>query len=1691
MAKYPIQTRTLNPFSEYYASEVNILTRAVTLGQNCIDSLYPIEVSVDSTNPLTNVIISTGQCFKDDVYISLDDINNIDLRDGQYYLNSPYMTEEGPYYLCLRYSYIVSKPAPRAYIQILKPSQRELFTDEYLMLSVVNVVYSPSDERFIIESLSDYDYLIPSNGRVYTHSTFGFSNTLPVFDLNTDLSRVIYVRDEDVVYYGTSVGWKALSETYEYTCDTRTCEIGNFVYVGEDNIALLADSTSVLTYAEGVVTQIGLNGKIKIAGAIRSDKVEPGITISAGDPIILSRTAPGCVTNSVSSRNLQVLGICTHTLDGYFYCLLSMKGTGGGVVDHNMLFNIQGGSSENEEYYHLTLAQVNKLNDLTTDHELLDNLMGGDDNVHYHLSQEEYDNLGIHNSLSEIQGGIENQRYHLDETQYNYVSAYSGYHNYTAGIQGGDDNDKYHLTRSEWESIHSSSGFSGYHNSLPGIQGGIENQRYHLDETQYNYVSAYSGYHNLLDGFQGGQDGQRYHLTQQQWENLAPFSGYHSELVGLQGGSPTERYHLSLAELQVVQSMSGFSGYNHNDLANIQGGIGNQRYHLSGEAYIRNVTGAPTSEGSTRYAKWNSSGYELNSSNIADFSNDGINGITIINPDYPTFYSSIGTNVSGYTQLRDTHQEKMLFDIVTHPNSDGDGNLARITESGKQIEDSAIPATRITQIISTGFSGYHNTMIDIRGGLPVERYHVNENSSEIADTLSNDTYLLSSLESLENAVSVIGTEIESTLIIDMDSTCLVELSIPENIALLFKSPYCIFVADGIQLTIEGNIIAGTFSIFKMSLEAGTQIIIQNRTTEVSPEWWGGCGDTFDFDLECAVRSTSNIRFSDKTYTFTGTDDNIILNPGQKLLGSAIGKTILNHNGTGYLFSIYNERNVEISDLTVSTELDSDAVVRGFIRIMNYSKNIIIRNCYFMSLGNYVRKRDPLPGAWISIERSQHVTIKDCKFSGYSHENGDSCCICASESQDIKILRNEINIVTYFTIIERCENIIIDKNIADDFFNTMTGVYDSFLYIDSFVENGASSKIYVTENILNDICFGILQGTYVNTDSIALVTNMFVLNNFFSTVKRAFIAFKNITTYFCYNIKINGNMVQDIIGEDPVIYIEGTWSNIDISDNITRLAQTDLTHSLPIIYMLGSESNNILHVNISNNKSQKCGGVYLNNIKYLKVENNNIEVEDLNSSFAGIEIDESTDVMISQNYLRGITTTSKYGIYINNSDVMLDLYIVGNIIDNFLKGIYALNIENFNIKDNNISNSLTDQTSNNVGIHTRDGSNGNIIGNTISSAIYGILSVEQDDMNISSNKINVDDQSVISSGIYIDASISSPVYHILINSNTVFGAMYDMGAIIVSVGDDVTITQNDISNSNMGIYAYECVHMNISDNQVSQVYKAGIMADSNNFVAAEIKNNLVFVNGVVTDEDTIGISVTGPNCTVSGNNISGTARTLFVLDQGQTIKDNYGYFGTETTGAPYIGFDFPTNCSNITLSPNKMVAQVSNHVRYYDLTGCVPGTDFRLIGGKVMTSSPTLEQGTSETDSSVNIDKNVCVPILFQADCFIRGDQGTEDTFVCSSGTTIGPLFLAYYTEGTFNETGQVLYSYRGINLFYQEDENNPYHVSYVSSFMSTLAWNLTTFEGYVTFKSYYLDDIIGFQVPTLEDITEMSPANLR
>lgn len=299
---YFSQDRSIDPYASYYSSVVNQIHRLVTRSVDCLHSPRAMDVIADSTSPLDTVVVTTGGLFKDDVYIENLSNFQVDLTDLDFYAPGTLTAWDstGYYYITVSYNYTRSRPAPRASIRVLKPSQRGFLTTlpQFFLLKVLSVVDGTAGLE--IDAFYDYDPQYPDNKRIFSQTYIGLEFTLPPFVRSRDEGRIVLTVDANQVYWGKTNGWDPIFTTdcvsrmsriktitdgdttpsieavfgaYSLRCgwlitnNSSPTTITNFDGVGGDSTAI-DDGVEITVYFTDNNTTIQHNANIELNGAI-------------------------------------------------------------------------------------------------------------------------------------------------------------------------------------------------------------------------------------------------------------------------------------------------------------------------------------------------------------------------------------------------------------------------------------------------------------------------------------------------------------------------------------------------------------------------------------------------------------------------------------------------------------------------------------------------------------------------------------------------------------------------------------------------------------------------------------------------------------------------------------------------------------------------------------------------------------------------------------------------------------------------------------------------------------------------------------------------------------------------------------------------------------------------------------------------------------------------------------------------------------------------------------------------------------------------------------------------------------------------------------------------------------------------------------------------------------------------------
>ncbi len=341
----PTQTRTVDPFAAYNSDVVNTLTTMITNGDDALFSPRAMDVTFDSTSPDRYVVVSTGIAFMDNVLIEITANHSVDFDTASHYFGGSVVKEPGNYYVVLEYQFVKSRPAPEAAVKIITPTEVSggSFGATHLLLKVVQATTGP----WSINTLLDYNPSIPADRRINTSQYMSIENTLPAFTQSRDWGRIIYVRDEDAVYFGLENEWENMSEAGKrITIDTAT-SAGTIVYFDSNAEGLAA---TLAAGAEAVITETGVNGRAVVMGLV-DVLVQSAITITTGEIVYLSSSEAGKITNVATNI---IIGKAMETGTGSVEILFHPRETLSATVLKVRAVITQPGdwTSSGSDYYH-------------------------------------------------------------------------------------------------------------------------------------------------------------------------------------------------------------------------------------------------------------------------------------------------------------------------------------------------------------------------------------------------------------------------------------------------------------------------------------------------------------------------------------------------------------------------------------------------------------------------------------------------------------------------------------------------------------------------------------------------------------------------------------------------------------------------------------------------------------------------------------------------------------------------------------------------------------------------------------------------------------------------------------------------------------------------------------------------------------------------------------------------------------------------------------------------------------------------------------------------------------------------------------------------------------------------------------------------------------------------------------------
>ncbi|GIU69087.1 MAG: hypothetical protein KatS3mg002_0323 [Candidatus Woesearchaeota archaeon] len=330
MPIYPTQERTIDPFSDRNSANVNKFSQILTRGKNVILNYNDFQLTKLSN---TTFKVSAGSCIIDNVLIKVTNDTVIDITSTNSFFSNGTTTATGKYYVCLKYNYSRSRPAPQAGFVILKPNEHGLVTaNKLLFIGVLNIIQSSG--VYVIDTVENSDLNDLTNGsRQYVDFFAGIYPNLPTFNANIHTGMIIFSENDGGIYFGNSSGWEKITQL-KYTMNTSACNPGDLFKFADSagTQATPITGPSDIDNIIGVVETSGSVGTVIYSGRMTVN-VESGITINAGDLLYISSTENGKVTNIGDLDDIPIGIALTQSNSGKVDILLRIKGSSTSSVE--------------------------------------------------------------------------------------------------------------------------------------------------------------------------------------------------------------------------------------------------------------------------------------------------------------------------------------------------------------------------------------------------------------------------------------------------------------------------------------------------------------------------------------------------------------------------------------------------------------------------------------------------------------------------------------------------------------------------------------------------------------------------------------------------------------------------------------------------------------------------------------------------------------------------------------------------------------------------------------------------------------------------------------------------------------------------------------------------------------------------------------------------------------------------------------------------------------------------------------------------------------------------------------------------------------------------------------------------------------------------------------------------------------
>ena len=713
-----------------------------------------------------------------------------------------------------------------------------------------------------------------------------------------------------------------------------------------------------------------------------------------------------------------------------------------------------------------------------------------------------------------------------------------------------------------------------------------------------------------------------------------------------------------------------------------------------------------------------------------------------------------------------------------------------------------------------------------------------------------------------------------------------------------------------ETTINAALAAGTSVTIMDGYYPCAGSIIMKANNNLLGNSWGVLLKEVSIDTDLIIASGDNITVSNMVLSQIGT-----LSTGNILnIQGGIHPTVKNiefENAIGpsaWNLIFTDGFNPDFQSLTVDTAANG-VLINSTNPIYNYGNGHILGLWTYIepSGANYHNVALEIAGASTNLENLLQISDFDVFAYSYSHYTG------------MKLYNTQ---VSYFSMID-IENIETGMNLTYSYDNsfqkcffwnvTTPLIYDSVDTLSrnifqsaTFSQSGAVPTLYPSFNSWTISQAGNNYNAQAPNGTISYVSSDFatIWNNVLLSMGNGQVLNLGSGTFTLGTTKQlvdNGKSGITVIGQGPSTIINlavgyGNYAPIVISNGLTgwtfekfKLDCTNQADSGSDGIFLGSDNSTVKNVEVigASHGNIVTGGNFdqvLNNYSHnarddaIIVYKSNYTVVTGNTCDAplrknGISIVDSIGVIVSNNIITN--SVASYGIAIENlyGTICTNIIITNNEILNADRSgiiIYdninnmGISGANLTISDNIISFSTSD-TGNTVGIWSQSGSQLTITDNTITNSYVGI----QTDANVTYAEIQ---------------------------GNSITGLSYNTpDGILINKASYINVKDNEIWNTNYGIYFYIAVGQNqMMSNTVQGYYGSGSRA-------FYVRN----CTGLTVTENT-GISASGAQ---TGIYILDSKSSLFSLNN---MSSNYTYGIIEASTSNYNSFAYNKYGSSLTI-----------------------------------------------------------------------------------------------------------------------------------------------------------------------------------